>query len=63
MKVYQPKLAIGFSMKKQKRHSPEQVVKKLRDADAMLAGAKGVKSPFATLWVYSGLHQAAYKIF
>jgi transposase-like protein len=27
-------------MKKRKRHSPEQVVKKLRDADAMLAAGK-----------------------
>ena len=42
MKVYQPKLAKGFSMKKRKRHSPEQVVKKLRDADAMLAAGKSI---------------------
>ncbi len=28
--------------KKRTRHSPEQVVKKLRDADAMLAGGKSV---------------------
>lgn len=27
-------------MKKRKRHSPEQIIKKLRDADAMLAAAK-----------------------
>ncbi|MDB4678922.1 transposase [Rhodopirellula sp.] len=29
-------------MKKRKRHSPEQVVKKLRDADAMLAAGKSI---------------------
>ena len=29
-------------MKKRKRHSPEQIVKKLRDADAMLAAGKSV---------------------
>ena len=29
-------------MKKQKRHTPEQIVKKLRDADAMLTAGKSV---------------------
>ena len=29
-------------MKKRKRHSPEQIIKKLRDADAMLAARKRV---------------------
>lgn len=29
-------------MKKRKRHTPEQIVKKLRDADAMLASGKSV---------------------
>ena len=29
-------------MKKRRRHSPEQIVKKLRDADAMLAAGKTV---------------------
>ena len=29
-------------MKKRKRHTPEQIVKKLRDADAMLATGKSV---------------------
>ena len=29
-------------MKKRKRHSPEQFVKKLRDADAMLAAGKSI---------------------
>ena len=29
-------------MKKRKRHTPEQVVKKLRDADAMLASGKSI---------------------
>jgi len=42
MKVHQPILAKGLSMKKRKRHSPEQIVKKLRDADAMLAAGKSV---------------------
>ena len=42
MKVHQPWLAKGLSMKKRKRHSAEQLVKKLRDADAMLAAGKSV---------------------
>jgi putative transposase len=42
MKVYRPSLAKGLSMKKRQRHSPEQIVKKLRDADAMLAAGKSV---------------------
>lgn len=29
-------------MKKRKRHSPEQIVRKLRDADAMLSGGKTI---------------------
>ena len=29
-------------MKKRKRHTPEQIVKKLRDADAMLTAGKSV---------------------
>ena len=29
-------------MKKRRRHSPEQIVKKLRDADSMLAAGKSV---------------------
>lgn len=29
-------------MKKRRRHSPEQIVRKLRDADAMLAAGKSV---------------------
>ena len=29
-------------MKKRRRHTPEQIVKKLRDADAMLAAGKSV---------------------
>ena len=29
-------------MKRQKRHTPEQIVKKLRDADAMLTAGKSV---------------------
>ena len=41
MKVYQPKLAKGLSMKKRRRHSPEQIVKKLRDADALLGRKTG----------------------
>jgi len=54
MKVHQPSLAKELSMKKRKRHSPEQIVKKLRDADATLlrgtrpSGAlhKRVTTPF-----------------
>ena len=29
-------------MKKRKRHSPEQIVRKLRDADAMLSVGKSI---------------------
>ena len=29
-------------MKKRRRHSPEQIIKKLRDADAMLAAGKSI---------------------
>ncbi len=28
--------------RRRKRHSPEQIIRKLRDADAMLAGGKGI---------------------
>jgi transposase-like protein len=42
MKVYQPRLAKGLSMKKRRRHTPEQIVKKLRDADAMLTAGKSI---------------------
>jgi hypothetical protein len=42
MKVHQPRLANGRFMKKRRRHSPKQIVKKLRDADAMLAAGKSV---------------------
>jgi transposase-like protein len=36
-------MAGGLSMnKKRKRHSAEQVIKKLRDADAMLAAGKSI---------------------
>ena len=38
MKVESRFLAEGFSVSKRKRHSPEQIVRKLRDAGAMLAG-------------------------
>ncbi len=38
MKVYQPRLAKGLSMKKRKRHSPEQIIKKPRDTEVMLDG-------------------------
>jgi putative transposase len=31
----------GFSMKR-KRHSPEQIIRKLRDADRMLSEGKGI---------------------
>ncbi len=38
-------------MKKRKRHSPEQIVKKLRDADALLAAGKSVGEVLQTLEV------------
>jgi putative transposase len=51
MKVQQPTLAKGLSMKKRKRHTPEQIVKKLRDADAMLAAGKSVGEVLQSLMV------------
>ena len=38
-------------MKKRKRHSAEQIVKKLRDADAMLASGKSVGEVLQSLEV------------
>ena len=38
-------------MKKRRRHSPEQIVKKLRDADALLAARKSVGEVLQTLEV------------
>ncbi|TWU48662.1 hypothetical protein Poly51_45630 [Rubripirellula tenax] len=38
-------------MKKRKRHSPEQIVKKLRDADAILAAGKTVGEVLQSLEV------------
>ncbi|TWU32604.1 Transposase [Novipirellula artificiosorum] len=38
-------------MKNRKRHSPEQIVKKLRDADALLAAGKSVGEVLQTLEV------------
>ncbi len=38
-------------MKKRKRHSAEQIVKKLRDADAMLAAGKSVGEVLQSLEV------------
>jgi putative transposase len=38
-------------MKKRKRHSAEQIVKKLRDADAMLAAGRSVGEVLQTLEV------------
>jgi hypothetical protein len=44
MKVHQPRLAKGLSMKKRRRHSPEQIVKKLRDAPRVEGVGKQVES-------------------
>jgi transposase-like protein len=51
MKVHPPRSAKGLSMKKRKRHSAEQIVKKLRDADAMLASGKSVGEVLQSLEV------------
>jgi len=42
MKVFSPggKETFSMSTKRRKRHSPEQIVRKLRDADAMLNAGK-----------------------
>jgi transposase-like protein len=47
-------MAKGLSMKTRKRHSPEQIVKKLRDADAMLAAGKSVGEVLQALEVSEG---------
>ena len=40
-----------MSEKRRKRHSPEQIVRKLRDADAMLNAGKDVAAVLQTLEV------------
>ena len=40
-----------MTQKRRKRHSPEQIVKKLRDADAMLNAGKDLASVLQTLEV------------
>lgn len=40
-----------MSQKRRKRHTPEQIVKKLRDADAMLAAGKEPAAVLQTLEV------------
>ncbi len=42
-------------MKKRLRHSPEQIVKKLRDADALLAAGKSVSEVLQSPQARSGL--------
>ena len=44
-------MAEGLLMSKRKRHTAEQIVKKLRDADAMLAAGKSVGEVLQTLAV------------
>jgi hypothetical protein len=41
--VSEPDEARRFSMKKRRRHIPEQMVRKLREADAMLSGDRSVR--------------------
>ena len=45
-----------MSTKRRKRHTPEQIVKKLRDADAMLNAGKDEAAVLQTL----GVSQATY---
>jgi putative transposase len=40
-----------MSVKRRKRHSPEQIVRKLRDADAMLNGGKDLGAVLQSLEV------------
>ena len=40
-----------MSLKRRKRHSPEQIVRKLRDADAMLNGGKDLGAVLQSLEV------------
>jgi transposase-like protein len=53
MKVLSPRGKETFSMttKRRKRHSPEQVVRKLRDADAMLNAGKDLAAVLQALEV------------
>lgn len=41
-------------MKKRRRHSPEQIIKKLRDVDAMLAGGKSLGEVLQSLEISEG---------
>ena len=43
-------------MKKRKRHSPEQIVRKLREADAMLSGGKSVGEVCQSLEIAEGTY-------
>jgi putative transposase len=53
MKVFRPQGMETFSMsaKRRKRHAPEQIVRKLRDADAMLNAGKGEAAVLQSLEV------------
>jgi transposase-like protein len=51
-----PMRARRFSMKKRKRHSPEQIVRKLREADAMLSGGKSVGEVCQSLEIAEGTY-------
>jgi len=45
-----------MSTKRRKRHSPEQVVRKLRDADAMLSSGKDLSAVLQALEVSEGTY-------
>ena len=45
-----------MSTKRRKRHSPEQIVRKLRDADALLNAGKDLASVLQTLEVSEGTY-------
>ena len=43
-----------MTKKRRKRHTPEQIVKKLRDADAMLNSGKELAAVFQSLSIIKG---------
>lgn len=46
-----------MSTKRRKRHSPEQIVRKLRDADAMLNAGKDLAEVLQTLEVSQSIYE------
>jgi transposase-like protein len=59
MKVSSPtgKETFSMSTKRRKRHSPEQIVRKLRDADAMLNAGKDMAAVLQALEISESTYE------